>query len=116
ELIQSVTNVFFSSRRRHTSFARDWSSDVCSSDLVRRDLADAIAQDPVGQAPLAEEQALLVRVARVVDDELGAGAGAPGLGDLAEIGRASRRERLQVTEGAGAVTDDVVLVAGRAAR
>src|SRR5690606_28655814 len=30
-----------------------------------------------------EEQALLVRVARVVDDELGAGAGAPGLGDLA---------------------------------
>src|SRR5690606_39812693 len=27
---------FFSSRRRHTSFSRDWSSDVCSSDLVRR--------------------------------------------------------------------------------
>src|SRR5690606_7088281 len=25
---------FFSSRRRHTSFSRDWSSDVCSSDLV----------------------------------------------------------------------------------
>src|SRR5690606_39674163 len=25
--------VFFSSRRRHTSFSRDWSSDVCSSDL-----------------------------------------------------------------------------------
>src|SRR5690606_13746942 len=24
---------FFSSRRRHTRFARDWSSDVCSSDL-----------------------------------------------------------------------------------
>src|SRR5690606_20409175 len=24
---------FFSSRRRHTSFSRDWSSDVCSSDL-----------------------------------------------------------------------------------
>src|SRR5690606_40304570 len=23
----------FSSRRRHTSFSRDWSSDVCSSDL-----------------------------------------------------------------------------------
>src|SRR5690606_40936262 len=23
----------FSSRRRHTRFARDWSSDVCSSDL-----------------------------------------------------------------------------------
>src|SRR5690606_24001292 len=28
--------VFFSSRRRHTRFSRDWSSDVCSSDLKRR--------------------------------------------------------------------------------
>src|SRR5690606_10765139 len=27
---------FFSSRRRHTRFSRDWSSDVCSSDLPRR--------------------------------------------------------------------------------
>src|SRR5690606_39603267 len=27
---------FFSSRRRHTRFSRDWSSDVCSSDLARR--------------------------------------------------------------------------------
>src|SRR5207249_5994770 len=26
---------FFSSRRRHTSSKRDWSSDVCSSDLLR---------------------------------------------------------------------------------
>src|SRR5690606_40082462 len=25
----------FSSRRRHTRFSRDWSSDVCSSDLHR---------------------------------------------------------------------------------
>src|SRR5690606_40204034 len=25
--------LFFSSRRRHTRFSRDWSSDVCSSDL-----------------------------------------------------------------------------------
>src|SRR5690606_9817186 len=25
--------VFYSSRRRHTRFSRDWSSDVCSSDL-----------------------------------------------------------------------------------
>src|SRR5690606_40606418 len=31
---------FFSSRRRHTRFSRDWSSDVCSSDLVE-DLAVA---------------------------------------------------------------------------
>src|SRR6266508_5817356 len=26
---------FFSSRRRHTRWPRDWSSDVCSSDLSR---------------------------------------------------------------------------------
>src|SRR5207247_3371933 len=26
---------FFSSRRRHTRSTRDWSSDVCSSDLLR---------------------------------------------------------------------------------
>src|SRR5690606_40379366 len=30
------TIFFFSSRRRHTRFSRDWSSDVCSSDLSPR--------------------------------------------------------------------------------
>src|SRR5215469_7141064 len=34
---------FFSSRRRHTRSLRDWSSDVCSSDLV-------VAPEP-GAAP-----------------------------------------------------------------
>src|SRR5439155_14153652 len=29
---------FFSSRRRHTRWPRDWSSDVCSSDLCQRRL------------------------------------------------------------------------------
>src|SRR2546422_5447190 len=29
-------SVFFSSRRRHTRCSRDWSSDVCSSDLVAK--------------------------------------------------------------------------------
>src|SRR3712207_8539656 len=29
----TVTLCFFSSRRRHTRYWRDWSSDVCSSDL-----------------------------------------------------------------------------------
>src|SRR5690606_39445310 len=32
---------FFASRRRHTRFSRDWSSDVCSSDLVLRRAAHA---------------------------------------------------------------------------
>src|SRR3712207_8824584 len=31
---------FFSSRRRHTRYWRDWSSDVCSSDLVWGEPAD----------------------------------------------------------------------------
>src|SRR5690606_40430052 len=41
---------FFSSRRRHTRFSRDWSSDVCSSDLATwnrafsRELAAAFAR------------------------------------------------------------------------
>src|SRR5947209_16690599 len=29
-----VITFFFSSRRRHTRYCRDWSSDVCSSDLA----------------------------------------------------------------------------------
>src|SRR5690606_39498542 len=31
----TLVNFFFSSRRRHTRFSRDWSSDVCSSDLKK---------------------------------------------------------------------------------
>src|SRR5690606_40851405 len=31
----------FSSRRRHTRFSRDWSSDVCSSDLTQHQLGIA---------------------------------------------------------------------------
>src|SRR5260370_25491938 len=33
-LFRDVFHFFFSSRRRHTRFKCDWSSDVCSSDLV----------------------------------------------------------------------------------
>src|SRR5207302_4753283 len=36
---------FFSSRRRHTRFSRDWSSDVCSSDLEWVELWNGSAQD-----------------------------------------------------------------------
>src|SRR3712207_2110489 len=35
-----VFSFFFSSRRRHTRYWRDWSSDVCSSDLNMPDLED----------------------------------------------------------------------------
>src|SRR5690606_40665618 len=32
----------FSSRRRHTRFSRDWSSDVCSSDLLKHRLGHGV--------------------------------------------------------------------------
>src|SRR5690554_7315878 len=35
---------FFSSRRRHTRCGRDWSSDVCSSDLMLDDLRKGAIQ------------------------------------------------------------------------
>src|SRR2546429_6261931 len=33
----AISFFFFSSRRRHTRCSRDWSSDVCSSDLHRKE-------------------------------------------------------------------------------
>src|SRR5690606_40273811 len=46
----------FSSRRRHTRFSRDWSSDVCSSDLVK--LA-VIPGDGIGPEVVAEAEKVL---------------------------------------------------------
>src|SRR6266498_4242775 len=37
---------FFSSRRRHTRCGRDWSSDVCSSDLLRSGEPEFFPQIP----------------------------------------------------------------------
>src|SRR5215813_11883261 len=36
---------FFSSRRRHTRCGRDWSSDVCSSDLLAGGLFDYLPDE-----------------------------------------------------------------------
>src|SRR5690606_39501470 len=58
---------FFSSRRRHTRFSRDWSSDVCSSDLA-----------PAGVAHLRTAG----RVLRRLEAEIGERIGAPGLTEL----------------------------------
>ena len=64
--MSSVVFFFFSSRRRHTRLVSDWSSDVCSSDLVAvtadparlEDLRDALAGSGVeaaaGQAAMIE--------------------------------------------------------------
>src|SRR5207249_7224538 len=35
---------FFSSRRRHTRSKRDWSSDVCSSDLFENDIGRLVGR------------------------------------------------------------------------
>src|SRR5207302_6755910 len=48
---------FFSSRRRHTRFSRDWSSDVCSSDLFCRAWVDywkRLTGDRIDYAPYQE--------------------------------------------------------------
>src|SRR2546429_3479099 len=45
---------FFSSRRRHTRCSRDWSSDVCSSDLSQA--ADKWAQYQAKSVRLHETQ------------------------------------------------------------
>src|SRR5206468_5555174 len=42
----TATSLFFSSRRRHTRSDRDWSSDVCSSDLPDLNLSESIQRIP----------------------------------------------------------------------
>src|SRR5437762_8226895 len=46
--LHTTTTSFFSSRRRHTRYIGDWSSDVCSSDLdfLRRGLATLTIDGP----------------------------------------------------------------------
>src|SRR5882762_10731526 len=68
---------FFSSRRRHTSVKCDWSSDVCSSDLLvdeqprRRDLRGHIGELCLDRLELgdrlAERPALLGVLQRLVE-------------------------------------------------
>src|SRR5207249_6824115 len=53
---------FFSSRRRHTRSKRDWSSDVCSSDLVK---ANAYGHGLLGVAQALADDAQLFGVANV---------------------------------------------------
>src|SRR5256886_1021908 len=55
---------FFSSRRRHTRFDCDWSSDVCSSDLLTEDEVRTIVR-----RALADERGLAGTVALATDAE-----------------------------------------------
>src|SRR5690348_18214906 len=43
---------FFSSRRRHTRWTGDWSSDVCSSDLKKQETAKIVA---IGAGTMTKE-------------------------------------------------------------
>src|SRR5207302_7157070 len=86
---------FFSSRRRHTRFSRDWSSDVCSSDL-----------EEVALHVMHADQGTVARVRErfaVHDADQQRAHEARSLRDgdrVDEIGRASCRERVEVWGGA----------------
>src|SRR5256886_11693083 len=89
-----VVVFFFSSRRRHTRFDCDWSSDVCSSDLARAEKLDVpiyfhpgLPKAEVIEAYYKEYAAdypILLRAAWGYTVETA---------NQAEIGRASCRER-----------------------
>src|SRR5690606_39611635 len=98
---------FFSSRRRHTRFSRDWSSDVCSSDLtdvfqiratIYGDEGDAVFF-PVVQRCGDTEHAWIAIPADGQDPH-DLEEPAPGL-TIAEIGRASCRERVEISVDGG---------------
>src|SRR2546422_1120810 len=58
------TFFFFSSRRRHTRCSRDWSSDVCSSDLGEAPPVPAPSRPPAAEAAIdtrpAQQRTMLV--------------------------------------------------------
>src|SRR5690606_39392145 len=89
------------SRRRHTRFSRDWSSDVCSSDLVLaviigigatlfEDFVQALPADApaLGQAMALMLAAIALFGLGIFAPSLAAGltAGAPQLGAGAAVG------------------------------
>src|SRR5690606_39337199 len=110
-----------SSRRRHTRFSRDWSSDVCSSDLAGAPVVmhstttkskQRAYASPRGPRALASRTDIVVFAAVAVlmltlvgwggfaTDSL-ATVTAEALEWLIEIGRASCRETGWITDGAG---------------
>src|SRR5699024_11683017 len=86
---------FFSSRRRHTRSKRDWSSDVCSSDLAPESLA---ANDPM--RPVVTKLAADYKEKFKADATTFIGHPSDAM-LLIEIGRASCREREWISEVVG---------------
>src|SRR5690606_40324755 len=103
----------FSSSRRHTRFSRDWSSDVCSSDLV--DAADWARALPAGLdtevgsggVALSSAQAQQIALARLVlaDPHTLVLDEATSLLDPREVGRASCRESVWIEASAEAMQE-----------
>src|SRR5690606_41603924 len=65
---------FFSSRRRHTRFSRDWSSDVCSSDLDEHaggDRVEPLGVETADQAAEVDLDALDLVDAEFLEDDAG---------------------------------------------
>src|SRR5699024_11643498 len=97
---------FFSSRRRHTRSKRDWSSDVCSSDLISVPTIPALARarrclDQLG----ASGRVTLIITGGLrthVDFIKALALGADGVA-LAKIGRAACRERGETGGGDGVI-------------
>src|SRR3712207_7102862 len=72
---------FFSSRRRHTRYWRDWSSDVCSSDLgaaLAQQRADRRYAGPLHRGAVAREADERPEV-RAVQGAVRGGPGGAGL-------------------------------------
>src|SRR5690606_40670242 len=88
---------FFSSRRRHTRFSRDWSSDVCSSDLRAHDIPGSDRMNgnetkALNQVPMVVEQTSRGERAYDIYSRLLKERVIFLVGGI-EIGRASCRER-----------------------
>src|SRR3712207_1038256 len=83
--MRTVLDFFFSSRRRHTRYWRDWSSDVCSSDLFIRSMA---SRGHLGGLAWATPQALRVLDAAgcdvVIVETVGVGQSEIAVADLAD--------------------------------
>src|SRR5690606_40664929 len=64
---------FFSSRRRHTRFSRDWSSDVCSSDLgLIREHRELLLSLVRGSAEFAADAAQVFGLVQQLIDDVAA--------------------------------------------
>src|SRR5216683_6268165 len=75
---------FFSSRRRHTRSDRDWSSDVCSSDLNRHRLPLSSASTTATNGPPQTNATDGIHVP-VTADHVGATASARSAPDEDEV-------------------------------